>query len=371
MISIFARKNVKNGRSSRFAPIVCIERISVFEKEVTVRNKVLNSYEKDTGRNTRRDTGRNMKKDTRRNTGRITGRNKGKVMDADYRLIMVIGEGAFSKVYLAEDRDGRQYACKVSREVKMLRREAEILSGLYHPLFPAYMGYEENGGLGRLFMEFIPGRSLGEVMRIRGRFSSRQTMRMAEALADGLRYLHERQPAVLYRDLKPENIMLCENGRIKLIDLGCACCQDVQGGEKAGTPGFAPPEQLVSGGTAGIYSDVYGLGKTVQSVLTEKRRQQDKDGIFAEKICRRRKRCIAGRKYHKVERKRFKEEKICRRRLERMIEAATREDFRQRPQDMAEVSHILTGQSKTEKGIICEKNIWESCYKNPCSLPLI
>lgn len=276
----------------------------------------------------------------------------------DYRLIRMIGEGAFSRVYLAEGRNGQQYACKVSRAVRMLRQEAEILSSLYHPLFPMYMGYEESGGEGRLFMEYIPGRSLGQLMRGRGKFSSRQTLRIAGELADGLRYLHERQTAILYRDLKPENIMICENGQVKLIDLGCACLQDTQGGTRVGTPGFAPPEQMASGGTAGIYSDIYGLGKTVQSMMTEKRRRHSKDGLCVEKMYGRR-------------RKRYGEEKRCHCRLTRMIEAATHEDFRQRPQDMAEVLCILTGQRKAEKGLICEKNIWESRYKNPCSLPLI
>lgn len=308
-------------------------------------------------------------------------REIGQDMNTDHQLMRMIGEGAFSRVYLVEGGDGQQYACKVSREVKMLRREAEILSGLYHPLFPIYMGYEESGGVGRLFMEYIPGRSLGQLVRTRGRFSARQTMRIAGELADGLRYLHERQPVILYRDLKPENIMISESGHIKLIDLGCACCQDEQDGARVGTPGFAPPEQLIAEGTAGIYSDVYGLGKTVQSVMTEKRRRHGKGEkgydrkrrlYVEEKKCVKGGKCrIEGRKYHKVERKRFFEEKRCRRRLERMIEETTREDFRQRPQDMAGVAHILAGRRKTEEGIVCEKNIWESSYKNSCSLPSI
>ena len=247
----------------------------------------------------------------------------------DYRLKRVIGEGAFSRVYLTEDRNGQQYACKVSTEVRLLRREAEILGSLHHPLFPVYVGYEETGGEGRLFMEYIPGRNLRKVMCVR-KFSAMQTMRIAGELADGLLYLHERQPVILYRDLKPENIMLCENGHIRLIDLGCACRQDAQGGAKTGTPGFAPQEQLVSGKTAGVYSDVYALGKTVQSMLAEKGRRCDREGG-----------------------------------------CAVRDDFRQRPQDMVEVLCILTGQKKVEKDVICEKNIWESHYKNPCSLPLI
>lgn len=310
-----------------------------------------------------------------------TKRGTEKDTKAHYRFIRVIGEGAFARVYLAEGGDGQQYACKVSREVKMLRREAEILRGLYHPLFPICMGYEESGGEGRLFMEYIPGRSLDKLVRVRGRLSARQAMRIAWELADGLRYLHERQPVILYRDLKPENIMICENGHIRLVDLGCACYQDIQGGARVGTPGFASPEQLSSEGIAGIYSDIYGLGKTIQNIMMEKRRHHDggERGYNRKRIlCLEEKKYGKGgkcrikkRKCHIVEPKRFYEEKRCRRRLERMIEETTREDFRQRPQDMAGVAHILAGQRKMEEGIICEKNIWESSYKNSCSLPSI
>ncbi len=266
-----------------------------------------------------------------------------------YRFIRMIGEGAFSQVYLAESRDGRQYACKVGREVKMLRREAEMLGGIYHPLFPAYEGYEETGGMGRLFMEYISGRSLGQLARFRGGISAVQAVRIAEELADGMRYLHERQPVILYRDLKPDNIMVCEDGHIRVIDLGCACRQDEQDGSRVGTPGFAPPEQLAAGGRAGIYSDVYGLGKTMQSVITQ----------------------VSGTRKEMAVKAGCWEERKCRQRMERMIVECTREDFRQRPQDMISVTNILTGKRKREEGVICEKNIWESSYKNSCSLSLI
>lgn len=325
---------------------------------------------------------------------------------AEYRFICVMGEGAFARVYLAEDRNGRQYACKVSREVKLLEREAELLSGLHHPLFPAYMGYEEREGTGRLFMEYISGRNLGQMLRFRGSFSARQTMRIARELADGLRYLHERQSTILYRDLKPENIMVCQDGHVRLIDFGCACPQDMQGGERVGTPGFAPPEQLKSGATAGVYSDVYGLGRTIRNVMAEGcdgggkcRDQEDECHRIGERRFNRRKeyfckgkrgngkgkyytggnRCRKKEKGHhsmrnmrrRGELRHRREEKICRRRLEQMIQAAVRDDFRQRPQDMTGILHILTGKREKEEGIICEKNIWESSYKNSCSLPLI
>lgn len=254
-------------------------------------------------------------------------------MQTKYRFLRVIGEGAFSQVYLAQDEQGQQYACKVGRDINILEREAEILSRLYHPLFPSYVDYEEQGQTGRLVMEYIPGKSMKRLVQLRGKISARQTMRIAEELADGLLFLHQRQPVILYRDLKPENIMVCEDGHIKLIDFGCACRMDGQDGTRAGTPGYASPEQLAEDGVTGTYSDIYSLGKVLQSIMTA----ESANG--------------GG-------------ERKCRRRLESMIAECTREDPRQRPQDMISVLYLLTGKRKKQNGIICEKNIWESSHKN-------
>ncbi len=285
----------------------------------------------------------------------------------EYHFVSVIGEGAFSRVYLTEDGKGQRYACKVSGERRLLEREAELLGGLHHPLFPVFVGYEESREEGRLMMEFVPGMTLGRMAGLRGGISARQAMRIAEELAEGLRYLHERQPAILYRDLKPDNIIVCQNGHVKLIDFGCACRQDVQCGARVGTPGFAPPEQLGKDGdgTAGSYSDVYGLARTIQSILT------GRDKVAGRQPYSKGRDGVAGRQPHSKGRRQRREEKRCRRRLERMIEGAVREDWKQRPQDMAAISGILTGKRKNTEGILCEKNIWESSYKNSCSLPLI
>ena len=252
-----------------------------------------------------------------------------------YRLLHCIGEGAFSKVYLAETENGRLCACKVSGQKKMLKREVDLLKELYHPLFPVYMDYMERRDEGMLVMEYISGKNMRQLIEMRGQFSAKQTMRYVVQLVDGLRYLHERQPAILYRDLKPENIMVSQNGSIKLIDFGCACRLGEQDAAKVGTPAFAPPEQLSAGGITGIYSDVYCLGQTVRSIMREKRGGD-------------------------------REEKKCCKRLNMLIDGCVCEDIGQRLQDMINVSDLLLGKGKQawEENVVCIKNIWESSFKN-------
>ena len=260
----------------------------------------------------------------------------------DYRILRIIGKGAFSVVYLAEAENGQLCACKVSGQKKMLKGEAKILKELYHPLFPAYVDYMEQGDEGMLVMEYIAGKNMRQLIELRGKFSAEQTMRYVAQLVDGLRYLHERQPAILYRDLKPENIVVCQDGSIKLIDFGCACRQGEQENARAGTPAFAPPEQLSSDGVTGIYSDVYCLGQTVRCMMREKSGGS-------------------------------REARECRRRLNRLIAGCVCEDIGQRLQDMINVSDVLWGKRKhiRNEHVVCIKNIWESAYKNSCSLPSI
>lgn len=189
-----------------------------------------------------------------------------------YEMQCLVGRGAFSQVYrVREYASGRVYACKVSTERKMLRREARLLKQLSHPLFPAFHETGQEGELVFLFMEYVPGSDLGALLERRGAFSQRRGMEICMELAEGLRYLHERQEPVIFRDLKPENIMIREDGRVKLLDLGSAGTPETEECVRTGTPGYAAPEQLSGAGPTGPHSDVYALGRVMYYLLTGKK----------------------------------------------------------------------------------------------------
>ncbi len=191
--------------------------------------------------------------------------------EAGYESPSFIGGGAFARVYRCRDRHtGERHACKVSGQPARLRQEAALLRQIRHPLFPMYHGYIQEGGHGCLAMEYIEGSSLGELLGRRGRMTQMQAVRIGLALSEGLRALHERNEPLFFRDLKPENIMVCQDGSVKLLDLGCACAAGESRLSRAGTPGYAAPEQLKEGGEAGTYSDVYGWGKVMHYMLTGK-----------------------------------------------------------------------------------------------------
>lgn len=185
---------------------------------------------------------------------------EGGAFGGKYRLTQLLGEGAFSRVCLARDGRGREYACKISDKIGMLAREAGYQKELRYPLFPAFVEYGEAGGRGFLVMEYVRGETLESMLRRKQFFSAERTAEIGRALAAGLRHLQERSEPLLFRDLKPANVMLEEGGRVRLLDLGCVCPAG-QPGSSAGTPGFGAPEQFAVGSLQDVTADIYGLGR--------------------------------------------------------------------------------------------------------------
>lgn len=225
----------------------------------------------------------------------------------------LVGEGAFGRVYrVREGAGGRFLACKVAEDMEsrvILRREAALQESLTHPLFARYAGCVEGERATALFMEYVKGRGL-DVVRQKGPLTPRRAILVAIQIAEGLQYLHELEDPVIYRDLKPENVRVDFAGRARLLDLGCACRLSDAGNARAGSRGFAAPEQLgESAGSCvrsaipqGFYSDVHALGRLLEYMLGGRARD---DGV------------------------------------DRLIRACTEQDPRKRPQTMGEALRAL------------------------------
>jgi serine/threonine protein kinase len=137
-------------------------------------------------------------------------------------------------------------------------------------------------------MEYLTGKTLEERLTStrRGFLPVKRTLDIGLALCDVFHYLHTQHPPIIFRDIKPANIIITRSGRICLIDFGIA--RLYRPGWKdtgpLGTPGYAAPEQYGRRAHTTPQTDIYGLGATLQTLLTGKEPLEiTQDGIPPER----------------------------------------------------------------------------------------
>lgn len=197
-----------------------------------------------------------------------------------YRVVSELGRGGTSIVYLARDREeGRDVAIKVIRSshlddaeaVARLQREARILERLDHPCIVRLLDtlMLVDGRLA-LVMDYVPGRTLKQVLRDGGPLPLKQVEQVLLDVAAALEHANEH--GVVHRDVKPENIFIDDEGRSRLADFGIArmgrAASDMTlSGSTIGTPSYMSPEQI-DGEAIDGRSDLYSLGMTAFEILT-------------------------------------------------------------------------------------------------------
>jgi beta-lactam-binding protein with PASTA domain/tRNA A-37 threonylcarbamoyl transferase component Bud32 len=202
----------------------------------------------------------------------------GRLLDGRYAVTSRIAHGGMATVYLALDtRLDRQVALKVmhaelARDEEFVRRfigEAKSVARLSHQNVVAVFDQGSDGPFLYLAMEYVPGRTLKDMLRERGRFTPAAALDIMAGVLDGLAAAHA--SGIVHRDVKPENVLLTTDGRLKVADFGLARAQAAAGHTRAGlligTVAYLPPEQ-VTGGSTGPRSDVYSAGVMLFELLT-------------------------------------------------------------------------------------------------------
>jgi tetratricopeptide (TPR) repeat protein len=202
-----------------------------------------------------------------------------------YELRDEIGRGGMGIVYLASDRElERAVAIKFlpselaanPQAVKMFRAEARAAAAMNHPNIVHIYDVAVVNDQPCIVMEYVQGRTVREVMRIRGS-SERQPLpphRVAEIgrqMCRALAYAHRSN--VIHRDVKPSNILLASDGSAKLMDFGIS--KALETGNEAlteakGTPQYMPPEQILGHEIDGR-TDLYALGISMFEMATAQR----------------------------------------------------------------------------------------------------
>lgn len=209
---------------------------------------------------------------------------KSPLLDGRYRLLTVLGQGAFGTTWRGERvEDGREVCLKELLYQRLasfepeeqFRREAAVLRQLDVPGVPAYFD-DFSVATGRavslfLVQELVEGETLAQEMDSK-RYREDEVLDVLEALLQILDDLHSLSPPVVHRDIKPTNVMRRLDGRLALIDFGAV--KDVlQGTQRggpsvAGTIGFMAPEQLH--GRSGPATDLYGAGALAIALLSRR-----------------------------------------------------------------------------------------------------
>ncbi|MGI8792393.1 MAG: Stk1 family PASTA domain-containing Ser/Thr kinase [Acidimicrobiales bacterium] len=193
------------------------------------------------------------------------------VFNGRYAILRHVARGGMAEVYLAHDQMlDRRVALKVlfpelstdPSFVERFRREAQAAANLAHPNIVSIYDWGEENGTYFIVMEYVEGRTLGQVIRSEGPLLPDRAADIAADVASGLAFAHRN--GVIHRDVKPGNVLLDAYGQVKVTDFGIARAADAdheltQTGAVMGTATYFSPEQA-QGLRIDQRSDVYALG---------------------------------------------------------------------------------------------------------------
>lgn len=214
----------------------------------------------------------------------------GAVIDNNYEILSVIGQGGMSIVYKAHHMMLKKTVALKTllphlvlhpTSLERFRQEAQASSHLVHPNIVTihHFGFTSNGQP-FIVMDYLEGMALSAIIHRDRNVSANTACHIFAQIADGLAHAHRH--GVVHRDLKPSNIILIEKFgnpyHVQIVDFGIAKLLP-QGGQEAmtltqtgelfGSPLYMSPEQC-TGGTLDARSDIYSLGCLMYETLAGK-----------------------------------------------------------------------------------------------------
>ncbi|MBB5791468.1 Stk1 family PASTA domain-containing Ser/Thr kinase [Jiangella mangrovi] len=203
----------------------------------------------------------------------------GRLLDGRYRIEALLARGGMATVYKATDtRLDRPVALKIMHAelaadddfVARFIGEARAVAQLSDPNVVNVFDQGEDDGAVYLAMEYIPGRTLRDVLHERGRLGADLALEVAESVLSALAAAH--RAGIVHRDVKPENVLVGNDGRVKVADFGLARANSSSSKTTRGllgTVSYISPEQAL-GERATPRSDVYSAGIMLYELLTGK-----------------------------------------------------------------------------------------------------
>ncbi|MFJ4785744.1 serine/threonine-protein kinase [Streptomyces sp. NPDC088794] len=192
-----------------------------------------------------------------------------------YLLQETIGSGGMGVVWRAwDERLQRRVAVKCARldddrATRRLMGEARNAGRLHHPNIVGVFDYIDEGVTCWIVMEYVPSRSLAQIMAERGPLPPEEAGSIGCQIADALVKSHNE--GVVHGDVTPENILVTDEGVARLTDFGISRAlwsevthsgtHGMTGGVR-GKPRYLAPE-LAKGLPMGEKADVFSLGASL------------------------------------------------------------------------------------------------------------
>jgi eukaryotic-like serine/threonine-protein kinase len=203
-----------------------------------------------------------------------------------YRILRHLGHGGTGSVWLAERNDGRferrvaikflNIAVNSPVSLERFKREGAILGRLGHPHIAELIDAGVTpAGEPYLVLEHVQGKHIDQYCDERRLDINRRIDLFLDVLS-AVGQSHSN--LIVHRDIKPANVLVRDDGQVKLLDFGIAKLlsdsDDAAAptrltleGDKALTPRFAAPEQIMSGSIT-TATDVYALGVLLYLLLS-------------------------------------------------------------------------------------------------------
>ncbi len=205
-----------------------------------------------------------------------------------YILERALGEGGMGTVYLARHTVlDQQVAIKalspvLARDEALRMRfiqEANIQAKLRHPGIVQVLTAEMEGEQPSLVMEYVDGKSLSEVLNLRGVLPVDDALKIMTQVLAAVGHAHKQ--GEIHRDLKPSNVMVMANGEAKVTDFGIAkvlgASKLTRTGTAMGSAHYMSPEQILNPEMVDARSDIYSLGCVFYEILSGRPPFGDKD----------------------------------------------------------------------------------------------
>lgn len=211
-----------------------------------------------------------------------------------FKLIRELGEGAFSRVFLAAYRSSNPIepksatktsvflACKIINtkttasvyKRKFLQRELAILCTCSHPHIVFVHSIFTRNNKYFIFMRYAEKGDLFDYLVANGALTEEQSAVWVRQLASAIQYLHTLE--IAHRDLKCENVLITQNFNVKLSDFGFVrSCIDDQSMEVTlsqtfcGSLTYVSPEIIKGSPYEPKISDMWSFGVLVFMMLNK------------------------------------------------------------------------------------------------------